>query len=237
MSDIRFNCPSCKQSLDATPDMAGQLIDCPSCKNTIEVPMLRSASKVEIKPSPQREAPEPCVSLPPSPARNTELASATTSKALPKILSVLVIIAIMIGSFFAYNFWKDQQRAKAEAPFFLAAKEALDEAHKMQSAMRIGLNYQKYGDLLIALAPKVDNLLRAAVDTGIENLNPDAKVLCQHLFVARDEYKSACKWWEIKIQYPDSDNTEVEKELQDKWSAASKAIDEADKAYFKLKNQ
>ena len=37
MSDIQFNCPHCKQSLEAPSDMAGQLIECPSCKQTIEV--------------------------------------------------------------------------------------------------------------------------------------------------------------------------------------------------------
>ena len=37
MSVFQFNCPNCKQSLDAPIDMIGQLVDCPSCKKTIEV--------------------------------------------------------------------------------------------------------------------------------------------------------------------------------------------------------
>ena len=35
MSDTRFNCPHCHQSIDVPLEMTGQLIDCPSCKTTI----------------------------------------------------------------------------------------------------------------------------------------------------------------------------------------------------------
>lgn len=31
MSDIKFKCPACSQSLEAPAEMAGQLIDCPTC--------------------------------------------------------------------------------------------------------------------------------------------------------------------------------------------------------------
>lgn len=44
MADIRFNCPSCNQSLEAEPDMAGQLIDCPSCNQPLEVPFPKRTS-------------------------------------------------------------------------------------------------------------------------------------------------------------------------------------------------
>lgn len=37
MSDIKFTCSYCKQSLEAPSDMLGQLIDCPSCQHPIEV--------------------------------------------------------------------------------------------------------------------------------------------------------------------------------------------------------
>jgi len=39
MSDIRFSCPSCGQSIEAPAELASQLIDCPNCKETIEVPL------------------------------------------------------------------------------------------------------------------------------------------------------------------------------------------------------
>jgi hypothetical protein len=164
---------------------------------------------------------------------------------------MLVIIAAMVGGFFGYNFWKDQQaakleaqkaeaRAKAERPFFVAAREALDEAHKMQSAIGVGLNYQKYGDELIVLATKVDNLLRAAVDTGIQNLKPDAKVFCQKLEEAREAFLLARRWWDLKIKNPQSSlakEEEWERCLQEAWAMASKHVDEADRVYSRLKNQ
>lgn len=45
MADIKFNCPGCRQSLEAPPDMAGQLIDCPSCKISIEIPQARALER------------------------------------------------------------------------------------------------------------------------------------------------------------------------------------------------
>ena len=39
-SDITFNCPSCNQSLEAPPELFGQVIECPTCMNSIKVPML-----------------------------------------------------------------------------------------------------------------------------------------------------------------------------------------------------
>jgi len=39
MPDIHFECPKCKQTLDAPEELAAQLIECPTCKETIEVPV------------------------------------------------------------------------------------------------------------------------------------------------------------------------------------------------------
>jgi|ERR1043166_138666 tellurium resistance protein TerD len=38
MPDIHFECPKCKQSLEAPSELANELIECPTCKETIEVP-------------------------------------------------------------------------------------------------------------------------------------------------------------------------------------------------------
>ena len=38
MSDIHFRCLECNQSIEAPPDMGGQLISCPSCNHAIKVP-------------------------------------------------------------------------------------------------------------------------------------------------------------------------------------------------------
>ena len=37
MSDFTFQCPFCKQPMDAPASMMGQLIDCPGCGKPIEV--------------------------------------------------------------------------------------------------------------------------------------------------------------------------------------------------------
>ncbi len=52
MSDIKFICPHCKQSLEAPPDMLGQLIDCPSCSQSIEVQMAKPP--LSTPPPPQK---------------------------------------------------------------------------------------------------------------------------------------------------------------------------------------
>lgn len=55
MSDYKFNCPHCNQSLEAPEDMLGETLDCPSCGGQIALP------------APERPAPAP----PSPPARQT----------------------------------------------------------------------------------------------------------------------------------------------------------------------
>jgi uncharacterized protein YbaR (Trm112 family) len=57
MPDIHFDCPKCKQTLDAPEELATQLIECPTCKETIEVPVR----------SQRKEIPKPPVPPPPTP--------------------------------------------------------------------------------------------------------------------------------------------------------------------------
>ena len=38
MANINFKCPSCGDTLQATPDMSGDNIECPNCNNSILVP-------------------------------------------------------------------------------------------------------------------------------------------------------------------------------------------------------
>lgn len=42
MSDIRFLCPYCAQSIDAPEDMRGRTVDCPACGKPFQVPALAS---------------------------------------------------------------------------------------------------------------------------------------------------------------------------------------------------
>ena len=52
MSDIIFNCPHCKQSLEAPQEMVGQSLDCPKCQKSIQVPQALSAAQTVPKPPP-----------------------------------------------------------------------------------------------------------------------------------------------------------------------------------------
>lgn len=52
MSDIRFDCPHCQQSIEAPDELANQLIDCPTCAQAIEVPVGPPAPEVEPAPIP-----------------------------------------------------------------------------------------------------------------------------------------------------------------------------------------
>ena len=38
MADFKFNCPHCKQSLEAPEELLGQVINCPSCNGSIQLP-------------------------------------------------------------------------------------------------------------------------------------------------------------------------------------------------------
>lgn len=56
MSDYKFNCPHCKQSLEAPEDMLGQTIECPSCQGSIELPAPPPKPKAPPKPQPSTAA-------------------------------------------------------------------------------------------------------------------------------------------------------------------------------------
>jgi len=51
MSDLKFNCPHCKQSLEAPEDLLGQVLDCPSCNKKIQVPksQMRAAPQAALQ--------------------------------------------------------------------------------------------------------------------------------------------------------------------------------------------
>jgi len=55
MSELKFNCPHCKQPLETSEGMVGQTIECPFCNASIELP----------KPAPQPEPETPPAHTPP----------------------------------------------------------------------------------------------------------------------------------------------------------------------------
>lgn len=68
MASIEFNCPNCGETLEASPDMGGDLIDCPNCSETLEVPyktrteepfQISSESLVQTESPPSQPATQP----------------------------------------------------------------------------------------------------------------------------------------------------------------------------------
>ena len=51
MNDIKFECPRCKQHLEAPPDMCGERIECPTCKHELLIPSL-SINQMQPTPAP-----------------------------------------------------------------------------------------------------------------------------------------------------------------------------------------
>ena len=56
MSDFKFTCPHCKQSLEAPQDMLGQAIQCPRCSGQIQLPAPKLAPASEQPAAPMHSA-------------------------------------------------------------------------------------------------------------------------------------------------------------------------------------
>jgi len=246
--DITFNCEKCGQPLTIDESGSGQLVDCPKCATPLEVPNKSKPSATENTRLPHPlPPPRPTEKKCPFCAEKikteakvcrfygydfvTRQRAATSSTGspspLPKILTVLVIVAILVGGFFAYHLW----RTKVEAPFLAAAKEALEDVHKMESADENGLNYEQYGTQLIALASKKDNLMRVADATGKRG-GTDEDKFCTEIIEAHGAYWTAGESWALKIKFPHSES--AEQEMQKAWHEASEAVAKADKLYSKF---
>jgi len=57
MSDFEFKCPNCKQSLEASEDMLGQLIECPSCGDLMDQLPRQAQQQTTAKASTQHSRP------------------------------------------------------------------------------------------------------------------------------------------------------------------------------------
>jgi hypothetical protein len=90
MPDIHFECPKCKQPIDAPEELVAQLIECPTCKETIEVPVCSQPKPKAVPASPAPTPPTPPkFELPP--IEDSGVATALT------IIAVLEFIGAVIG--------------------------------------------------------------------------------------------------------------------------------------------
>ena len=48
MADMEFECPGCRQTLEAPEDMAGDIVECPACGTQIAVPAPEATDPVDI---------------------------------------------------------------------------------------------------------------------------------------------------------------------------------------------
>ncbi|MGA2029591.1 MAG: hypothetical protein ABSG87_05935 [Verrucomicrobiota bacterium] len=65
MPDIHFECPKCKQPIDAPEEIAAQLVNCPTCNEVIEVPVrsrqVEPVKPPELPPIIQKESKDPII--------------------------------------------------------------------------------------------------------------------------------------------------------------------------------
>jgi len=97
MPDIHFECPKCKQTLDAPEELATQLIDCPTCKETIEVPLRNQRVQAPKPPEPPKPTPAltpPAPAAAPIPPKSPAYQGISSSQG--NIIIVLLILAFII---------------------------------------------------------------------------------------------------------------------------------------------
>jgi hypothetical protein len=149
MPDIHFECPMCKQSLEAPEELANELIDCPTCKETIEVPVRSRLPQSSIQPSSSPSGPATSVSQQTSIPPAASLQSANSRQLIPYAVKVLTtkdrffggksdpeILEAAINSYAAEG-WTLAGCDSAEFPGFLGARsELISVLHKLGGRMK-----------------------------------------------------------------------------------------------------
>lgn len=146
--DITFHCDKCGQHIVICEAGARLQVQCPKCGTPLEVP--HKSKPLDKTPPPTARDTKTCPFCAETikaearicrfcgcdlvtgqrAAGNAESASTGASSPLTKIFAVAVIIAALIGGFFAYNFWKAQPTAKVES-----AKAKLTPVGELQRAI------------------------------------------------------------------------------------------------------
>jgi len=99
MSDFKFACPHCQQSLEAPQELMGQVIDCPTCKGRIQLPPASGGSTqqaVTPPPIPSRRSAAPILANLDA-ANQAELQSVSNYRLVRKTLKTAGVGSIVFG--------------------------------------------------------------------------------------------------------------------------------------------
>lgn len=95
MSDLQLECPHCSQSLEASDDMAGEIVECPNCNGSIQLPNPSTCKKQAPQPHPKLQIKKGTV-VPPSarPPAPRQQSMPTQLKACPYCAEPIQLTAI-----------------------------------------------------------------------------------------------------------------------------------------------
>lgn len=102
MSEFKFNCPHCQQSLEAPEDMLGQTIECPSCNGSIQLPEPEPQPSPAPAPTPKKKivTHRPSAASRRTPPRSTSPSAMPTEKfGVRQIVGIVGTIVLFIGVF------------------------------------------------------------------------------------------------------------------------------------------
>lgn len=105
MQELKFNCPHCKQPLEAPEEYFGKTIECPSCNGSIQVPMPKPPASIP----PKKYIPPPPQNIPSNGEVKTNVKQGALIGAFACLAIGLVLMFFSLWTFIIYS------------PLFLAA--------------------------------------------------------------------------------------------------------------------
>lgn len=144
MAAVTFNCPYCGQSLEASSDMSGPLLDCPSCKKPLEVPFSNKPIERIAHPSPRITTPS---RLPP-PKRSTHpntfpsgnIPPINKKNKAPIVISIILVIAAILGASVFYLVYTTKHS------YLLQLEQLLSDANRLSIATGRGVSRNEFVD-------------------------------------------------------------------------------------------